>query len=88
MKIHGPNQPNINAYKNQIQQHPAKKPAINREDQLQISSEAKKLLESEQPNAQRAARVDKLKEEVESGTYKIDHNKLAEKLFDLWTKQK
>lgn len=86
MKIHGPNQTNFNPYKNQIHRQPKNTAGIGKEDKLQISNEAQKMLEKQQPNTERTARVEKLKEEVASGNYKIDLKKTAGKMIDFWTK--
>jgi len=87
MKIQGPNQTNFNPYKNLLQKQKAAKSIVNKEDQLQISSQAKKLLENQQPNEQRAERIEKLKAAVESGAYKADAGKIAEKMLEFWKKQ-
>ncbi|KIL36692.1 flagellar synthesis anti-sigma-D factor [Cohnella kolymensis] len=75
----------IGAYRTQ-QQH--SEPRTNqaspkrRKDEVQFSAEAMELLgaaRTEDPN--RAERIDQLKKEVASGTYKVDAGKLAEKLL-------
>jgi len=86
MKIQGPNQPNFNPYKNQIHKQSKDKTAIGKEDQLQISSQAQKMLEKNQPNTERAAHVDQIKEAVASGNYKVDFKSTASKMIDFWTK--
>ncbi|NQX70118.1 flagellar biosynthesis anti-sigma factor FlgM [Paenibacillus ferrarius] len=53
-------------------------------DQVQISSEAKELLlETSQAvqSKERVAKVNQLKQSVESGTYHVDAGKIAEKLL-------
>ncbi|XID91015.1 flagellar biosynthesis anti-sigma factor FlgM [Paenibacillaceae bacterium WGS1546] len=53
-----------------------------RKDEVQFSAEAMELLgaqRAEDPN--RAQRIDKLKNEVASGTYYVDSGKLAERLL-------
>lgn len=53
-----------------------------RKDEVQFSAQAMELLgaqRSEEPN--RAQRIEELKNEVSSGTYKVDANKLAEKML-------
>lgn len=86
MKIQGPNQTNFNPYKNQIPKQPKETAGIGKGDQLQISSEAQKMLVKQQPNAERTARVEEIKEAVASGNYKIDFKKTAGKMIDFFTK--
>jgi len=54
-----------------------------KKDQVEISDEAKELLESQNPAAAERARekVEALKKSVSDGTYKIDARALAEKIF-------
>ncbi|OZU88802.1 flagellar biosynthesis anti-sigma factor FlgM [Virgibacillus indicus] len=87
MKINGPNQTNFNPYKNQIQKQNEVKKEINKKDQIEISSHAKQLQENEKPNAKRAAYVQEIKNAVESGEYKINHEKTAQKMIDFWSKK-
>ncbi|MFC4557528.1 flagellar biosynthesis anti-sigma factor FlgM [Virgibacillus kekensis] len=87
MKINGPNQSNFNPYKNQIQKQSEYAKDVNRKDQLEISSQAKQLLESEKPGAKRAAYVQQIKEAVDAGEYKVNHEKTAQKIIDFWSKQ-
>lgn len=87
MKINGPNQTNFNPYKNQIQKQNEVKKEINKKDQIEISSHAKQLQENEKPNAKRAAYVQEIKNAVEAGEYKINHEKTAQKMIDFWSKK-
>lgn len=86
MKIHGPNHTNFNPYKNHIQ----KKNDVNKEatqkDQLQISSQAKQLQGNEKPSSERAAYVQEIKNAVESGDYKVNHEKTANKMIAFWNR--
>lgn len=54
-----------------------------KKDQVEISNEAKELLETQNPAAAERARekVEALKKSVADGTYKIDARALAEKIF-------
>ncbi|PAV31013.1 flagellar biosynthesis anti-sigma factor FlgM [Virgibacillus profundi] len=87
MKINGPNQSNFNPYKNQIQKQMDYKKETNKQDQIEISSQAKQLQENEKPNAKRAAYVQDIKNAVDSGEYKINHEKAAQKMIDFWSKK-
>lgn len=87
MKIQGPNLTKLAAYRAQLQQQqtdPKKK--VNREDQLDISSAAKQLQESKKANTQRAEYVQNIKNEVKSGQYVVDNEKVAQKMIDFWSK--
>ncbi|WYP25829.1 flagellar biosynthesis anti-sigma factor FlgM [Alkalihalobacillus sp. FSL W8-0930] len=53
-------------------------------DQIQISSEALDLQVSKQEEAKRAERVEALKKQIESGEYKVDAKKVAERFHDYW----
>ncbi|MFF2483661.1 flagellar biosynthesis anti-sigma factor FlgM [Paenibacillus sp. NPDC058071] len=83
MKINEPGRINaVNSYQKQSGQ---KIDAANKKkqiDQVQISSMAKELQSINQAQtAERAAKVEELKQQVQSGTYHIEAGKIAEKLF-------
>lgn len=51
-------------------------------DNVKISDEAMKMLETQRANASdRSERIEQLKQEVQSGTYQVSAEKLAEKLW-------
>ncbi|MFD1038886.1 flagellar biosynthesis anti-sigma factor FlgM [Virgibacillus byunsanensis] len=87
MKINGPNQTNFNPYKNQIQKQQDYAKDIKKEDQLQISSQAKQLQENEKPEPKRAEYVQDIKKAVESGEYLVNPEKTAQKMISFWSKQ-
>ncbi len=86
MKIQGPN-PLINTYKQLQQQKKVsdKNPKL-QADQLNISSEAKKMQESQQLEAKRSERVEELKQMVKQDTYQVNHEQLAQKMVDFWSR--
>ena len=53
-------------------------------DQISISDEAKELLEKTKEQTSQE-KIDQLKAEIDNGTYKVDSQKLAEKILD-WLK--
>lgn len=68
-------------YQNQVdyrsKHHNAKK-----KDEVQISQAAQQLLESSRvESSERQARIQELKQAVQTGTYKVEAGKLAEKLL-------
>lgn len=84
MKINEPSRIGaINSYQRNVesnQQADAKK--SRRKDEVSISPEAMKMLEEQgrTQDAGRIQRIQELKEQVNSGTYQVDSQKLAEKL--------
>jgi negative regulator of flagellin synthesis FlgM len=59
-------------------------------DEVQFSEEALKLLESQETAAvdpARAAKLSELKEAVAGGTYKVDAQKVAEKMLEHFGRQ-
>ncbi|MFD2629171.1 flagellar biosynthesis anti-sigma factor FlgM [Oceanobacillus kapialis] len=84
MKINGPNQTNFNPYKNSIQKHTEIKREA-KQDQLEISNQAKQLQEGEKANPERAAYVQSIKKAVDAGEYKVDAEKTAQKMIDFWS---
>lgn len=86
MKINGPNHTNFNPYKQQIQKQTDEKKEFNHKDQIQISSAAKQLQESGKTSEKRTAYVQEIKEAVDSGTYKVDPERTAEKMLKFWSK--
>lgn len=85
MKIFGPGQTRINAYQNHQKVQVEKNKKTNREDQLQISKEAKHLQESE-VTSKRDAFIEKIKEDVQADRYKINYEKTAQKLINYWSR--
>ncbi|MDG5786677.1 flagellar biosynthesis anti-sigma factor FlgM [Evansella sp. AB-P1] len=57
-----------------------------KQDQLQISSEAKKMQESSQLSADRQEKISKLKADIDQGKYKVNANEVARKFYDFWSK--
>ncbi|MCZ0702120.1 negative regulator of flagellin synthesis FlgM [Natronobacillus azotifigens] len=87
MKIHGPNHTKVNAYQKQVhKQSPERIKEQSKADQLQISDQAKKMQETQQVQPQREARVEAIKQRVESGKYQIDAGKIAAKMLRFWNK--
>lgn len=86
MKINGPNKSNFNPYQEQVQKNERQKASIHKEDQLEISSKAKELQKNKQPNKSREKYVKHIKEEVQSGTYQVNHEKTAKKMIEYWSK--
>lgn len=86
MKIQGPHLNHINAYKNQLQKNRESPYNKHRKDQLNISPEAKQLQQTKKMNNKRSEYVQQIKNEVESGKYKINYERTAQKITDFWSK--
>ncbi|RXT04479.1 flagellar biosynthesis anti-sigma factor FlgM [Ammoniphilus sp. CFH 90114] len=86
MKIHGNNRLNgINPYQkmNPPAMEKSKKATGGAKDEIQISTEALEMLNhSKTDDAARKARIQDLKTQVQEGTYRVDSQKLAEKLYE------
>lgn len=87
MRIQGTNHvTGTNPYnKNQAKTNLASK-STKQTDQLTISAEAKALLEevNSKYHLERQAKVEQLKEKIASGNYKIEADKIADKLLEWW----
>jgi negative regulator of flagellin synthesis FlgM len=66
----------------ELRQEPAS--GKRRKDEVQISDEAKELLGAQ--SGDRESRIRELKNEVSSGTYRVDAGKIAEKLLPFFLK--
>lgn len=86
LRIHGTNRPQINAYYEQQKKMNQTKSKKGSKDQLEISKEALKLQKNAQPKEQRAAYIEKIKQQVDAGTYEVNFDKTAQKLLDFLTK--
>lgn len=83
MKINDINRINgINkTYQNQAEYRKDNKKTLAK-DEVQISQEAKEMLESSRAEStERAAYIHSLKEQVQSGSYYVEAGKIAEKLL-------
>ncbi|PZD97832.1 flagellar biosynthesis anti-sigma factor FlgM [Paenibacillus sambharensis] len=72
----------VNSYQKQQDHRTGQVNKKRQKDEVQISAEAKQLLTSSRVNdPQQAERIEKLKQSVATGTYKVDAGKVAEKLL-------
>ncbi|WP_042222441.1 flagellar biosynthesis anti-sigma factor FlgM [Oceanobacillus manasiensis] len=83
MKINGPNQTNFNPYKSHLQKHTEIKKET-KQDQLEISNQAKQLQEGGKTSPERAEYIQNIKKAVDAGEYKVDAEKTAQKMIDFW----
>lgn len=73
-------------YRNQTKQLHLKK-SERKNDQLDISLEAKHLQMQRAQSAEREKYIDELKQLVQSGEYKVNYDKTAQKMIDFWTRK-
>lgn len=76
----------IQSYQKQMQVAPAAKVRpLQKEDQLQISSEAKAMFETKTEAAiARQEKIQLLKAQIAAGEYNVDNHKVAEKIHQYW----
>ncbi|GEL04471.1 flagellar biosynthesis anti-sigma factor FlgM [Rummeliibacillus stabekisii] len=87
MKIQNYGVNKVNPYQNQsLKTEKLKKSTVNMADQIEISSAAKDLQGIKSYSTDRAERIGQIKEQVESGNYKVDANKLASDLLRYYRK--
>lgn len=72
----------INNYQRQAETHRLEDRKAKRKDEVSISDTAKELLKAQQGGLDpvRAQRIEDLKSQVSAGTYRVDADKVAEKL--------
>ncbi len=86
MRINPIHSMNTNPYKKVAETDMDKMPAKKTKDKLEISTEAKELLQGSEWAVERQKKVNELKKLIESGDYEINYKKTAEKLLDYWKK--
>lgn len=87
MKINKVNIPAINPYKaNEMKVEKSVQHRAQQTDKIEISSEAKQLSEITSYGAERNDRVQKIKEQIEAGTYKVNAEEVAKSLINYYKK--
>ncbi|MBU9721731.1 MULTISPECIES: flagellar biosynthesis anti-sigma factor FlgM [Bacillaceae] len=75
----------LNAYQKQQNVGAKKKADVNKKhDQLQISSAAKQMQEMSRITTERQEKVERIKAEIDQGTYKVDAKEVAKKFYEFW----
>ncbi|WP_033827745.1 flagellar biosynthesis anti-sigma factor FlgM [Bacillus andreraoultii] len=86
MKITNYGPSGLNPYKREFQKAETVKKSVGKtNDQIEISSEALKLQQKSDPARQ--AKIAEIKEQVQNGTYKIDHQELAKSIYNYYMKK-
>ncbi len=86
MKINNLGPTGINPYKKQINKMAAVESKASKADKVEISAEAKQLLETSPVTTARQEKVEALANRVKNGSYKIDSNAIAKSVYDFYTK--
>ncbi|WKA53923.1 flagellar biosynthesis anti-sigma factor FlgM [Planococcus shixiaomingii] len=76
----------IQSYQKQLQAtQAAKNKPVQKEDQVQISSQAKEMfVKTNEVDAARQEKINLLKAQIESGDYVNNSEKVADKVFQFW----
>jgi len=86
MKINGPN-PLLNIYNNQMNNKRHATKSKTQSDKINISDAAQKLHgNGPQVNEKRLEYVQEIKQSVESGQYKVNYERTAQKMIEFWSK--
>ncbi|WP_108669052.1 flagellar biosynthesis anti-sigma factor FlgM [Peribacillus acanthi] len=87
MKINNFGPSGVNPYRKNLQKmEGSSKTGYTKADKLEISSTAKEMQHMSQIPAQRQAKVDELKLQVENGTYKLNAKETAKSILDFFSK--
>ncbi|MEL4024091.1 flagellar biosynthesis anti-sigma factor FlgM [Lysinibacillus endophyticus] len=81
MKITSFNVNSVNPYNKQQRNVKTAEEKTTFTDKIEISTTAKEMSASSTYSAERAQRIQKLKEEIQSGEYQVDARKVAEDLL-------
>jgi negative regulator of flagellin synthesis FlgM len=87
MKINNFNRVTNNPYQKQInKQAQVKQTQTKKMDQIEISSKALEMQIGEEVLAVRKEKVESLKNQINSGNYQVNYDKVAEKFLEFWKK--
>lgn len=82
MKVNKMNIPAINPYKaNELKVQKSAQHQLAQKDKLEISTEAKQLSEITSYKAERTAHVQKIKAQIDEGTYQVNAENIAKSLL-------
>ncbi len=87
MKITNYGPAGVNPYKKEMQKaETVKKGDRARNDQVEISAEAMQL--QQKTNPARREKIARIKEQIENGTYEINHWEIAEGIYNYYVKKR
>ncbi|EZP75128.1 anti-sigma-28 factor FlgM [Parageobacillus genomosp. 1] len=84
MKIHHVGPMNVNPYQRQYSRLDKQVSSANKKDQVEISEAAKELQEAAKWESARQEKVEKLKQQVQNGTYTIDSKAIARSIIQYY----
>jgi negative regulator of flagellin synthesis FlgM len=84
MKIHHVGPMNVNPYERQFSKVERQVPSARKKDQVEISEAAKELQEAAKWESARQEKVEKLKQQVQNGTYTIDPKAIAKSIIQYY----
>ncbi|MFC4182829.1 flagellar biosynthesis anti-sigma factor FlgM [Saccharococcus thermophilus] len=87
MKIHHVGPMNVNPYQRQYNRLEKQASSANKKDQVEISEAAKELQEAAKWESARQEKVEKLKQQVQNGTYTIDPKAIAKSMIRYYRNQ-
>lgn len=82
MKINNVGKLNLNPYQKQMDKQAELKKASVKQDKIEISAAAKEMLKGDKISAERGEKVNTLKEQVQSGDYKVNPEAVAKKMLE------
>jgi len=77
----------IDLYNKQVEKNQPKSQVKAKEDKLEISVEAQALQKSKEMIQQRQEKVQRIEQQVQSGTYSINAKEIAKSMIDFFRKQ-
>lgn len=84
MKINPINQVQ-NIYRRQIDKYEKLSETAAKRDKIEISKVAKELQETNKIDEARLEKINHLKEQIDTGNYKVDAKAVARKFYEYWT---
>jgi negative regulator of flagellin synthesis FlgM len=87
VKIHHVGSMNVNPYQRQLNKSEQNAKLNNKKDQVEISAAAKELQEAAKFEASRQEKIERLKQQIQTGTYQIDEKAVAESIFNYYFKK-
>lgn len=84
MKVNPFNSVQQNPYRKQVERQEKAYEVSAKRDKIEISNIAKELQQSNKIDASRQEKIEQLKEQIDSGNYKVDARAVAQKFYDYW----
>ena len=87
MKINNVGQYGVNPYQKSLNKAGALQKNSSAADKVEISKVAKELQTTSSVEANRLAKIEKIKTQVENGTYQVDIKQTAKSILDFYNKK-